>query len=229
MDDSDDNSRSALKVVFIFSLLLIIMDIYELYFSYNSLIDFSQSLFPEVFDQCVKYQIITQMFFTVFAALAGFSACIMSFFMLVNYQLFIYKLLETIIYYNFYAFGPLLLGLSCFGFFNFGKVCIVCDEDDYTIQYVNFVTVIFLVAAFFLSLLITIWYSAVGGIETFKNSIKFTSDGNYVIGKMFWKIVFNRGIQLLRGDDNNNNNRDDDINEHQRLNIRDNNNNNYDY
>ena len=206
MDDSDDNSRSALKVVFFFSLMLIIMDIYELYFSYYSLIDFSQSLLPEVFDQCVKYHIITQMFFTVFAALAGFSACIMSFFMVVNYQLFVYKLLETFLYYNFYAFGPVLLGLSCFGFFNFSKVCNICDEEDYTIQYINFVTVICLGVTFLLSLLITIWYSAVGGMETFKNSIKFNNDGNYFIGKLFWKIVFNRGTQLLRGEE------DEDVN-----------------
>ena len=54
MDDSEDNSRTALKIVFVFSLLLIFMDIYELYFSYYSLIDYAESFLPEVFEQCVK-------------------------------------------------------------------------------------------------------------------------------------------------------------------------------
>ena len=43
MDDSEDSSRTALKIVFVFSLLLIFMDIYELYFSYYSLIDYAES------------------------------------------------------------------------------------------------------------------------------------------------------------------------------------------
>ncbi len=141
MDDSEDSSRTALKIVFVFSLLLIFMDIYELYFSYYSLIDYAESFLPEVFEQCVKYHIITQMFFTVFAAFAGISACIMSFFMLFNYLFFINKLIETFMFYNFYAFGPILLGLSTFGFIYFDKVCNICDNDDYTKQYINFVTV----------------------------------------------------------------------------------------
>ena len=46
MDDSEDSSRTALKIVFFFSLLLIVMDIYELYFSYCSLIDEAGSFLP---------------------------------------------------------------------------------------------------------------------------------------------------------------------------------------
>ena len=202
MDDSEDSSRTALKIVFVFSFLLIFMDIYELYFSYYSLIDYAESFLPEVFEQCVKYHIITQMFFTVFAAFAGFSACIMSFFMLFNYQFFINKLIETFMFYNFYAFGPILLGLSTFAFIYFDKVCNICDNDDYTKQYINFVTVACLVISFLVSLLITVWYSAVGAFDLFNNSIRFTSDGNYIIGKIFWKIVFNRGTQELSSEPN---------------------------
>ena len=202
MDDSEDSSRTALKIVFVFSLLLIFMDIYELYFSYYSLIDYAESFLPEVFEQCVKYHIITQMFFTVFAAFAGFSACIMSFFMLFNYHFFINKLIETFMFYNFYAFGPILLGLSTFAFIYFDKVCNICDNDNYTKQYINFVTVACLVISFLVSLLITVWYSAVGAFDLFNNSIRFTSDGNYIIGKIFWKIVFNRGTQELSSEPN---------------------------
>ena len=202
MDDSEDSSRTALKIVFVFSLLLIFMDIYELYFSYYSLIDYAESFLPEVFEQCVKYHIITQMFFTVFAAFAGISACIMSFFMLFNYLFFINKLIETFMFYNFYAFGRILLGLSTFGFIYFDKVCHICDNDDYTKQYINFVTVLCLVITFLVSLLITVWYSAVGAFDLFNNSIRFTSDGNYIIGTLFWKIVFNRGAQELGSEPN---------------------------
>ena len=142
------------------------------------------------------------MFFTAFAAFAGIRACIMSFFMLFNYLFFINKLIETFMFYNFYAFGPILLGLSTFGFIYFDKVCNICDNDDYTKQYINFVTVLCLVITFLVSLLITVWYSAVGAFDLFNNSIRFTSDGNYIIGKLFWKIVFNRGAQELGSEPN---------------------------
>ena len=203
--DDEDNSRTALKIVFVFSMLLIFMDIYELYFSYYTMIEYAESLLPEVFEQCVKYHIITQMFFTVFAALAGSSACIMSFFMLFSYAFFFNKLYKTFIFYNYYAFGPMLLGLSFFGFIYFQKVCNICDSDDYTKQYTNFVTVVCLVITLLVSMLITIWYSGYDSLNLFNDSIKFNPEGNYILGKLVWKAVFNRGREAIHegyNDDN---------------------------
>ena len=69
-NDEDNSSRFAIKLVFFLSLLLVGMDILEIYFSYFSLIEYSKTLVPIVYTKCVKYPIITQMFFTTFATLA---------------------------------------------------------------------------------------------------------------------------------------------------------------
>ena len=80
--------------------------------------------------------------------------------------------------------------------------CSLSNNPKLTLSITNFVTVVCLVITFLVSLLITVWYSAVGAFDLFNNSIRFNSDGNYVIGKLFWKIVFNRGAQELGSEPN---------------------------
>lgn len=201
-NEEDDSSRFALKLVFFLSLLLVGMDILEIYYSYFSLIDYSRTLVPIVFNQCVKYPIITQMYFTTFATLAGLSACLMSLGLLIDYQFFALKLLDTFMFYNFYSFGPFLLGCSILAFCYFGKVCYSCDNDNYNSQYLNISTVICIIIAFTISLIVTLGFSIISAIEYFNNSIKFNRDGNYVLGKLFWKYVFGRAIQDLNRNDN---------------------------
>ena len=202
-NDEDNSSRFAIKLVFFLSLLLVGMDILEIYFSYFSLIEYSKTLVPIVYTKCVKYPIITQMFFTTFATLAGLSACIMSLGLLINEHFFALKLLDTFVFYNFYSFGPFLLGCSILAFCYFGQVCYSCDSDNYNVQYLNISTVICIIIAFTIGLIVTLSFSIISAFEYFNNSIKFNRDGNYLLGKLFWKYVFGRAIQDLNREDNN--------------------------
>lgn len=197
MDGGEDNLRMALQIVFVLSSILVFMDLLELYVSYYSLIDYSAKLLPQIFDQCVKYHIITQMFFTVFATLAGFSACIMSIGLLINSNFFAVKLLDAFMYYNFYAFGPFLLSSTILSFIYFGQVTYNCDANDFSKQYLNFSTVICIIIAFIFSFIISVGYTAVGSFDLFNDSIKFNPEGNYVLGKIFWKYVFNRANETI--------------------------------
>ena len=187
-NDEDNSSRFAIKLVFFLSLLLVGMDILEIYFSYFSLIEYSKTLVPIVYTKCVKYPIITQMFFTTFATLAGLSACIMSLGLLINEH---------------FSFGPFLLGCSILAFCYFGQVCYSCDSDNYNVQYLNISTVICIIIAFTIGLIVTLSFSIISAFEYFNNSIKFNRDGNYLLGKLFWKYVFGRAIQDLNREDNN--------------------------
>jgi hypothetical protein len=49
--------------------------------------------------------------------------------------------------------------------------------------------------------MVTFGYSVISAFEYFNNSIKFNRDGNYVLGKLFWKYVFGRAIQDLNRSD----------------------------
>ena len=212
MDEDEDNSRMALKIVFVLSLLLVSMDVLEIFFSYNSLIDYSNNLLLEVFEQCVKYHVITQMFFTAFATLAGLSACIMSLCLLINYQLFATKFLDSFIFYNFYAFGPFLLGSTILALFNYDKTAYNCHNEDYKNQSIDISTIVCLFISLLVSFAITVGYSVIGSFELFNNSIRFNSEGNYILGKLFWKYVFNRGFEALHHPENNNDELADHLN-----------------
>ena len=201
-NEDDFSNSNGIKCLFILSLLLITMDILELYYSYIYLLDYSKTLSQVIFNQCVKYPIITQLFFTVFATLAAFSASLMSLGLLIDYQVFALKLIDSFMYYNFYCFGPFLLGSTILAFCNFGKVCYSCDNDDYNKKYLNISTVIYLVIAFTISSLVTFGFSIISAFEYFNNSIKFTRDGNYLLGKIFWKYVFQRAIHDLNRSEN---------------------------
>ncbi|MCQ2820826.1 MAG: hypothetical protein MJ252_26500 [archaeon] len=211
MEEEDDSSRTALKVVFILSTVLVLMDIAELYLSYNSLFDYAIELTIPIFEQCAKYHIITQMFFTGFATLAGLSACLMSFGLLLNYQLFADKFLDTFIYYNFYSFGPFLLGCSILGFVYFDEVCYNCDSENYQRRFLNISTLACLVISFTISTFITMAYTIIGTKILYDDSLRFKPDGNYFLGKVFWKYVFNRGRETVaeRNRNENENNQND--------------------
>ena len=167
----EDSGRTALKIIFILAFFLSSIDLMEIYYSYLSLSEYSNTLLPEVFDNCVKYHIISQIFYTLFAALAGISACLMSIGLLINYQIFALKLLDSFLYYNFYCFGPLLLGSSILAFIYFPNIIYNCDTDDYTKQYLNISTVISIFFGFLISLLISFEYTGINSFEYFNNSI----------------------------------------------------------
>jgi len=210
----EDSGRTALKIIFILAFFLSSIDLMEIYYSYLSLSEYSNTLLPEVFDNCVKYHIISQIFYTLFAALAGISACLMSIGLLINYQIFALKLLDSFLYYNFYCFGPLLLGSSILAFIYFPNIIYTCDTDDYTKQYLNISTVISVFIGFLISLLITFGYTGINSFEYFNNSIRFNNEGNYFLGKLFWKYVFNRATtEINRNFNNENEVRQEELNE----------------
>ena len=199
MDGDQDTSTAttSLKIVFVLSIILICIDFYDGYNSYGSLVEYSQTLIPEVFEQCVKYHLIAHMFYTVYGALASFSAGVASLALLTNYNSFLSYFFGVFLFYNYYIFGPLLLGFSLFGMINFDKVCYVCDSSNYHYKNINAFTVIGISFAFMLSLMVTVIYAIFTSNVYITNSIKFNSDGSYILGKVFWWVTFNRGREVV--------------------------------
>ena len=103
-NEDDFSNSNEIKCLFILSLVLITMDILELYYSYIYLLDYSKTLSQVIFNQCVKYSIITQIFFTVFATLAALSFCLISFLLFIDSEFFALKLIDSFMYYNFFSF-----------------------------------------------------------------------------------------------------------------------------
>ena len=143
MEDSRESSGFALRLVFVLSLILVTMDIFEIYFGYATLKELSVKFKPLVFEECVKYHILSQMLFTFFATSAGISALLMSLGLLVDYDFFSYKVADTFLYYNYMIFGPYLFAACVLGFNNFGAIVYNCESLEQThMKTLNFSTLL---------------------------------------------------------------------------------------
>jgi hypothetical protein len=206
-----DQSPLALKIVFLLSFLLVTLDIFEIYFAYFHLKDSQLKIEPELFESCVKYHIISQMFFTMFATFAGFSACLMSLGLLIDYEFFALKVLDCFLYWNYLVFGPYLLASCILGYLNFSDVAFNCDPNDLTQKHINFSTVIALVLCLLLSLIITVGYSIFWSVKKLSNSIRYRRDGNRILGYIFWRYALNRNNQERNEEASGNRRRENDV------------------
>ena len=201
---NDDNPNNGEKIsaifILIISLILIAMDFLSLYYSYKFLVFSSKRYSFLVFDKCIKYQSITEMFFTFFALLAAVSAALMALGITIGYDLFFEKFLLTFINYNYYIFGLLLLASSIIGLLNYNKVCYDCIGKNPNTHEFNLSTLICLILIAIIGGVITFIFSSFSSFEYVCDSIKFTRNGNYLLGKAFWKYV------LARNNERQNNN-----------------------
>lgn len=191
-EEADEPGKITIFFVLLISLILVGMDFVSLYYSYNYLIESINTTTTEVFDQCIKFPVISEMFFTVFATLAGMSAILLSFGFLFFYEIFVEKLLNSFFYFNYYIFGPLLLASSILGLIKFDNIAYVCEESNPKVKIFNLSIVICLIIILVFGTVITATYSSMTMFEYFSDSVRFTKDGSYLIGKTFWKYVFSR-------------------------------------
>jgi hypothetical protein len=197
-----DTSRMALKIVFSLSLLLVAMDSFEVYYSFKHLHQSSQQLTPDFFESCIKYHVLGQIFFTLFATFAGLSACVMALGLLINYEFFSFKAIDTFLYWNYLIFGPYLLSSCVLAYLYWGEIVYNCDPKDINNKYINFSTLMALLICFILSTIITFGYSILHTFQSLIQSIRFRPDGNRVIGRLFWDYVIHRETNT---EENNNN------------------------
>ena len=178
--------------VLIIAITLMIMDLLSLYYSYDYLLYASQRYPFDVFDQCIKYDSMIEIYFTLFAFMAAISAGLMAIGILMGYDLFFEKFLVTFLNFNYYIFGLLLLASSLIGLFNYNKICYDCISRNPKKREFNLSTMICLILIASIGGVITFIFSSLNSFEYVCNCIKFSKDGNYFLGKAFWKYVLAR-------------------------------------
>ena len=124
--------------------------------------------------------------------MAAISAGLMAIGILIGYDLFFEKFLVTFLNFNYYIFGLLLLFSSLFGLFNYNKICYDCIGRDPNNQEFNLSTMICLILIASIGGLITFIFSSLNSFEYVCNCINFSKDGNYFLGKAFWKYALSR-------------------------------------
>lgn len=193
MDDTSfDSEKISAVFVLIIAIILIIMDILSLYYSYDYLLYASRRYPFEVFDRCIKYQSVTEIYFTLFAFMAAISACLMAIGIMLGYDIFFEKFLVTFLNFNYYVFGLLLLASSLTGLIYYNKICYDCIRKNPNELEFNLSTMICLILIAIIGGIITFIFSSVNAFEYVCNCIKFSKDGNFLLGKAFWKYVLSR-------------------------------------
>ena len=169
-DDYQDTSQVDLKIVFVLSILLVTMDLFEVYFAFLHLKKTANAFEPLIFESCVKYHILSQIMFTIFATFAGISACFMSLGLLIDFDFFSNKVIDTFLYLNYLIFGPYLLAACILGYSNFDEVAYNCENGNYQNRYLNFSTLMALSLCVLVSVIITFSYSFAGALNKLMNS-----------------------------------------------------------
>ena len=191
-DEPYDSEKISALFILIIAITLIIMDILSLYYSYDYLLYAAERYPFETFDRCIKYDSMAEIYFTLFAFMAAISAGLMAVGILMGYDLFFEKFLVTFLNFNYYIFGLLLLVSSLIGIFNYNRVCYDCIRKNPNDLQFNLSTMICLILIAIIGGIITFIFSSVNAFEYVCNCIKFSKDGNFLLGKAFWKYVLSR-------------------------------------
>jgi hypothetical protein len=201
-NDNDDyfefSNIPQIKIIIIIlflSISLICLDIYSLYYSIeylNFLFKFKNN---DYFYQCTENQVLLEICFVIFATFIGISGLILSIGLLINNDYYLEKFFGSFIHYNYYLCGPFLLCSSIFGFINFHKIGYFCEFDQ-NYSSINYYILIGLIILLIIGSIITTGYSTVNVFEYFNDSIKFTSDANFFLGKAFWKFATSRNRNM---------------------------------
>jgi membrane-associated HD superfamily phosphohydrolase len=191
LNDFDDGpNKTTILFVLISALSLVLLDIVSLWSSYNDL-TYYLSRSDSYYNQCNESMIVSEIIFTVFATMVGISATILSIGFLINTDYFLDKFLNCFVYFNYFIFGPFLLCTSIFGFINFNKIGYTCEYDPKNVS-LNISMLICLIFISTLGSIITVGFSTFNIFEYFQDSIKFTNDSDYILGKTFWKVAMPR-------------------------------------
>ena len=191
LNDFDDGpNKTTILFVLISALSLVLLDIVSLWSSYNDL-TYYLSRSDSYYNQCNESMIVSEIIFTVFATMVGISATILSIGFLINTDYFLDKFLNCFVYFNYFIFGPFLLCTSIFGFINFNKIGYTCEYEPKNVS-LNISMLICLIFISTLGSIITVGFSTFNIFEYFQDSIKFTSDSDYILGKTFWKVAMPR-------------------------------------
>ena len=191
LNDFDDGpNKTTILFVLISALSLVLLDIVSLWSSYDDL-TFYLSRSDSYYNKCNESMIVSEIIFTVFATMVGVSATILSIGFLINTDYFLDKFLNCFVYFNYFIFGPFLLCTSIFGFINFNKIGYTCEYEPNNVS-LNISMLICLIFISTLGSIITVGFSTFNIFEYFQDSIKFTSDSDYILGKTFWKVAMPR-------------------------------------
>ena len=132
------------------------------------------------------YEIVLRTVFVFFSLSSGLSSLLLIVFLLFDLNLFLDKFLTSFMYFNYWVFGPYMLGYSSLGLYYWEKVVYIMDSNgNVSISFSNLLGICF---ATIISLIITLSISALNAFSFHINSITL-QDHNKFLQKIVWKVL----------------------------------------
>ena len=183
------------------------MNLLSLQGSIDYLKSASKKLPEYQFNKCVKYNQLSEIMYTTFSTLIAVSASFMSLGILFSYDFFLSKLIDSFLSFNYFIFGPMLFGATLLGYFNYDSIFYSCYRNNPNVLSFNLSNFIAISLISLISMMITISCSKFSANDYVQKSISYNKDGNFLLGKLFWKYSLNRNYGNLGNNANNDNHR----------------------
>ena len=205
--EESNSSNCSLIIFFIISGILSLINGYEIYNNITKLNN-NTIFFSELFDKCIKSELIIKTVFSLYSFFASFSAFTLTSFIYLDTNYFMNKLSGTYLKLNYYIFGPLLLTISIMGFINLHEVIYLCDKNkmDYNNKVFSLSNFLVIIFCFSLSFIFTILVEFFAIFTIIIDSILRKNSGNQYIGTLFWYYVNKFHLRRIRFNSNLNTN-----------------------
>ena len=197
-NNNSNNSCFCIVVLIILIISFLYSEIYSLYSYINNFTYEMNKTSDIIFEQCIKYPSLLQIYLSIFyifvITLLLFSVII---FYIPNDE-YAQKFFASFMYFISYLLGPILTAFSVLGLLLYNKVFFICEKNDPSNMNFDYATFLFLLLSIFIGINILLGYNALDSFNLLTESIRFKEEGNYFLGKIFWKVT-----QMRRRSDNN--------------------------
>lgn len=200
MENSSSSSNFTLYLMLIVAIMLVTVDTIELAKIHKTWI-IAMNFDMALFESCIKWDLITKTCFACFSLMAALSALILTMFLCFSIEFFINKILTTYIALNYFIFGPYMLCFTILGFVYWSDIAFSCDPRDPTVKFFSFSNVLSISACFLIALIVTLAMAFYEALTMIIKSVRRREGGNYILGSIFWWIVF----RARANEDNNRN------------------------
>ena len=94
MENENENdtyvTNLILKFIFLISLIFIVLDFIQIYYIFDSILEGYIKYPLNIFNECIKYQKIGDIFFSIFSLFSSLSATIISIGLLINFFILLF-------------------------------------------------------------------------------------------------------------------------------------------
>lgn len=205
MEGSTFTNNFTLYLMLIVCVTLVTVDIIEIYRLSNTWI-YALKANAGIFEKCLKYELLLKTVFAGFSFFAALSAFTLTLFLVINVEFFIDKVLNAFLNFNYFLFGPYMLGFCILGCIHWNEVVYVCNAKDINQKVFSLSNMFSIVICMILSCVITIGISVYETIKLYVDSILRREEGFKIIRSLFWFVVLRQrsNEEILRSRDDNN-------------------------